>query len=336
MKNAPDVKAIGHILAANADTHSGVGIRVRALNASSFCSTWRADGVGDIGRAGGALFVKSVPAHQAHILTAEADGLRAIAATKTVTVPAVLGCWTDDDQHVTVLALEWLDLRAAHHADFGKRLGQALAALHGAPLPDGYGYGCGDGSGSGRFGWHRNNMLGATVQRNRWSQQGGLTGWLEFFGRERLGALREQLAAAHAAHELLDTIDRVINALPAFFADGYIPQPGLVHGDLWSGNWGCLAQGHGTPVIFDPAVSISDKEAELAMMELFGQPPPGFWPAYREVAGLAPGYAWRRGLYQLYHVLNHELLFGGYARSAMAIMQQLLTTFTASGKMTGG
>lgn len=324
MCNAPDVKAIEHMLAANAN----IRVRVRALNASSFCNTWRADGAGDIGRVGGALFVKSVPAHQEHILTAEADGLRAIAATKTVTVPAVVGCWTDADQHVTVLALEWLDLRATHNSAFGAHLGQALAALHCAPLSDGY------GNGSGRFGWHRSNMLGATMQRNRWSQQGGLTGWLEFFGRERLGALREQLAAAHAARELLGSIDRVINVLPALFGDGYIPQPSLVHGDLWSGNWGCLAQG--APVIFDPAVSISDKEAELAMMELFGQPPPGFWPAYREVAGLAPGYAWRRGLYQLYHVLNHELLFGGYARSAMAIMQQLLTSSTAPGKMTGG
>lgn len=326
MQNAPDVKAIEQILAANANADTNT--RVKALNASNFCSTWRADGAGG---AGGALFVKSVPAHQEHILTAEADGLRAIAATKTVTVPAVLGCWTDDDQQVTVLALEWLDLRTAHPADFGKHLGQALAALHGARPLDGDGY----EDRSGRFGWHRSNMLGATVQRNRWSQQGGLTGWLEFFGQERLGALREPLAAAHAARELLDTIDRVINALPALFGDGYIPQPSLVHGDLWSGNWGCLGHGHGTPVIFDPAVSISDKEAELAMMELFGQPPPGFWPAYREAAGLAPGYAWRRGLYQLYHVLNHELLFGGYARSAMAIMRQLLIAVTDSGTMTG-
>lgn len=274
--------------------------------------------------------MKSVPAHQEHILTAEADGLRAIAATKTVTVPAVLGCWTDDEQQVTVLALEWLDFHTAHHADFGQRLGQALAALHCAPPLDGADH-------FGRFGWHRSNMLGGTMQRNRWSQQGGLTGWLEFFGHERLGAMREKLAAAHAAHdshELLDTLDQVISALPVFFTDGYIPQASLVHGDLWSGNWGCLA--HGVPVIFDPAVSISDKEAELAMMELFGKPPPGFWPAYRETAGLAPGYAWRRGLYQLYHVLNHELLFGGYARSAMAIMQKLLTPITSSGKMTGG
>ena len=150
-----------------------------------------------------------------------------------------------------------------------------------------------------------------------------MSGWLEFFGNERLGVMRENLAALSAAHDLIESIDRVISVLPTFFEDGYIPQTSLVHGDLWNGNWGSLA--HGMPVIFDPAVSISDKEAELAMMELFGKPPRGFWPAYREIAGLAPGYQRRLGLYQLYHVLNHELLFGGYARAAMAIMKQLLT-----------
>jgi len=113
----------------------------------------------------------------------------------------------------------------------------------------------------------------------------------------------------------------VIDALPALFGDGHAPRPSLIHGDLWSGNWGCTADG--APVIFDPAASISDAEAELAMMELFGAPPAGFWPSYREAAGLAPGYAWRRGLYQLYHLLNHELLFGGYARQAMAAMDVL-------------
>lgn len=288
-------------------TKYGGAWKVQTLHASSFCSTWRADGVV------GTLFVKSVPAHQEHILTAEADGLRAIAATKTVTVPEVVGCWTDTDQNLTVLALEWLDFHTMQNDAFGKRLGQALAALHRAPLLDG----------AGRFGWHRDNMLGGTRQRNHWSQEVGMTGWLEFFANERLGVMRENLAALNAAHELLATIDQVVNILPAFFDDGYIPQMSLVHGDLWSGNWGSLARG--TPVIFDPAVSISDREAELAMMELFGKPPPGFWPAYCELAGLAPGYQWRRGLYQLYHVLNHELLFGGYARSAMTIMQQLLT-----------
>jgi fructosamine-3-kinase len=109
--------------------------------------------------------------------------------------------------------------------------------------------------------------------------------------------------------ELRDAVLRAMDAMPRLFDDGYAPSASLIHGDLWSGNWGRLQDG--TPVIFDPCVSFSDREAELAMMELFGAPPAGFWRAYASAAGLAPGYGKRRPLYQLYHLLNHAVLFGG-------------------------
>jgi fructosamine-3-kinase len=256
--------------------------------------------------------VKSLPAAQAEVLRAEADGLTALAATQALRVPAVAGCWADAGQGLAVLALEWLDLVPPRGSRPGEQFGRQLAALHRAPPAEG----------GGRYGWRRDNMLGGTPQRNRWSAESGLAGWLAFYGQERLGALRERLAARGAPAALTAAVDAVVAALPGCFDDGHLPRPSLVHGDLWGGNWGWLADG--TPVVYDPAVSVSDAEAELAMMELFGEPPPGFWPAYREAAGLAPGYARRRGLYQLYHLLNHELLFGGYGRQAMAVMEQLL------------
>lgn len=132
------------------------------------------------------------------------------------------------------------------------------------------------------------------------------------------GRLDQQRDAA-----LVAAVNEVIAALAAFFADGHVPRASLVHGDLSSGNWGMLADG--APVIYDPAVSWSDAEAELAMMELFGTPPGGFWPAYRDMAGLHPGYQRRRGLYQLYHLLSHTVLFGGsHARQALRCAAHLL------------
>lgn len=287
-------------------THCGGAWTARPLNASGFCATWRADGPA------GALFVKSLPACQQDVLSAEADGLEALAATRIVRVPAVVGCWIDTTQDVAVLAMQWFDLKPARGSAFGERMGHALAGLHRSTPAEG----------GGHFGWRRDNMLGGTPQRNRWSTECGIDGWTSFFGSERLGVMRERLIIAGASAALTAAIDQVIAALPTFFDDGHVPQPSLVHGDLWNGNWGSLADG--TPVIFDPAVSISDAEADLAMMELFGSPPAGFWSTYREAAGLAPGYEWRRRLYQLYHLLNHELLFGGYAQPAMAAMKQLL------------
>lgn len=279
----------------------------RPLGASGFCSTWRAEG-----GAGTSLFVKSLALAHADVLEAEADGLAALAATGTVRVPRVIHCGRDVDLGFAVLALEWLNL-VVPDAGFGARLGHALAELHRSPPSEG----------DGRYGWRRDNRLGATPQRKRWSEGTRLADWIAFYGGERLGAMRERLAERAIQRALIDAVDAVVQALPTFFDDGHAPRASLIHGDLWSGNWGML--GCGTPVIYDPAVSCSDAEAELAMMELFGAPPRGFWPAYRDAAGLHEGYCSRRGLYQLYHLLNHALLFGGhYARQSLELAQRLL------------
>jgi fructosamine-3-kinase len=279
---------------------------VRPLQASGFCSTWQAHGGGT------ALFLKSLPLAKAETLEAEADGLAALGATSTVRVPHVIACRRDNESDLAVLALEWLEF-GAPDSGFGARFGAAIGALHRAE----------PGEGDGRYGWRRDNLLGATPQSNRWSRADAKAGWIEFFGRERLGAMRARLAATKAPPALLDAIETVIETLPAFFADGYTPRASLIHGDLWSGNWGMLADG--TPVIYDPAVSCSDAEADLAMMELFGSPPRGFWPAYREVNPLHAGYAQRRPLYQLYHLLNHAVLFGGsYVGNSLEVARSLV------------
>lgn len=280
--------------------HLGGAWRLRALHASSLCDTWRAEGPG------GPLFVKSLPAARAERLEAEADGLAALAATRAVQVPAVAGCWVEGP--AAVLALQWLDFAPQPPPDFGARLGRAMAALHAAAAP-----------GDGRFGWRRDNWLGGTRQRNRWSGEHGLAGWLQFLADERLRPL-----AAGLPGSLPALVARVIERLSTFFDDGRVPQPSLIHGDLWGGNRGCTPQGE--PVLFDPAVSVSDVEAELAMMELFGASPEGFWPAYRERRPVAAGYARRRALYQLVHLLNHARLFGcGYLDQSVAVATALAT-----------
>ena len=293
-------------------TQFGGGWTARPLGRSAFCATWRARpdacaaSVGD-------LFVKTLPAAQADRLAAEADGLAALAQAGCVRSPAVAGCWLDAAAGLALLALEWLDLAPPDGSRFGAQLGRRIAALHTAPPP----------AGDGRFGWQRDNWIGGTPQCNRWSERGGLQGWLQFLADARLGAMASRLDAAGAAPALVTGVWRLIERLPEFFDEGHVPRASLIHGDLWSGNWGAL--GDGTPVIFDPAVSVSDAEAELAMMELFGSPPAGFWPAYREAAPLHDGYSRRRPLYQLYHLLNHALLFGGgYAGQAQALVERLL------------
>ncbi|MEA3153876.1 MAG: hypothetical protein QOK44_1465, partial [Betaproteobacteria bacterium] len=110
--------------------------------------------------------------------------------------------------------------------------------------------------------------------------------------------------------------------VPAFF-ESYTPAPSLLHGDLWSGNAACDATG--VPVIFDPAVYYGDREADIAMTELFGGFSSTFYAAYRDAYPLDAGNAVRKDLYNLYHVLNHLNLFGGgYLRQAERMIDCLL------------
>jgi protein-ribulosamine 3-kinase len=78
-------------------------------------------------------------------------------------------------------------------------------------------------------------------------------------------------------------------------------------------------------VLFDPAVYRGDRECDLAMSELFGGFAPAFHAAYAAAWPLDPGYAVRKTLYNLYHVLNHANLFGGgYGAQAARMIAQLL------------
>ena len=66
-------------------------------------------------------------------------------------------------------------------------------------------------------------------------------------------------------------------------------------------------------------------EVNRVMTELFGGFPQAFYSAYAEAAPPAQGYAVRKMLYNLYHVLNHANLFGGgYAGQAKVMIERLL------------
>jgi fructosamine-3-kinase len=167
------------------------------------------------------------------------------------------------------------------------------------------------------FGFARDNFIGSTAQPNDWNED-----WIDFWRDRRLG-FQLQLAAKNGLGVSLQSAgERLLDAVPAYFAT-YSPRPSLLHGDLWSGNHAYLDDG--TPAVFDPAVYYGDRECDIAMTELFGGYPPAFYAAYRTAWPLDPGYAVRRELYNLYHILNHANLFGGgYVQQAEHLMHKLL------------
>jgi fructosamine-3-kinase len=174
-----------------------------------------------------------------------------------------------------------------------------------------------------RFGWHRDNTIGATPQQNAWHDD-----WVRFFREQRLG-FQLDLAAANGLDARVVERGRDLGERCGAFFSSYRPVPSLLHGDLWGGNWGVVA-GVREPAIFDPAVYYGDREADLAMTRLFGGFGPRFYAAYQSAWPLDQAAGTRRTLYNLYHVLNHFSLFGGgYGRQAAAMIDKLLAEFGA-------
>ena len=242
-------------------------------------------------------FVKVNRASLLPMFEAEAEALN-LMQQAAIRVPRPV-CWGATEQD-SYLVLEYLALSGTINQD---SLGQQLAALH--QITDAH------------YGWHRDNTLGSTSQINTRDDN-----WIRFWQQHRLG-YQLQLAQANGYSGELQTLgQKLLEQVPGFFS-GYSPSPSMLHGDLWGGNAAALTDG--TPVIYDPALYYGDREADLAMTELFGGFGARFYAAYNEVWPLDAGYKHRKTLYNLYHILNHLNLFGGgYRQQAMAMMRQLL------------
>ena len=144
-------------------------------------------------------------------------------------------------------------------------LGQAIAGLHRTT---------GD-----RFGWHRDNFQGITVQPNGWSDD-----WPSFYVAHRV---RPHLGDPRVPEPLRRRIERACEGpLPALLQPR--PPPSLTHGDLWVGN---VIEGRW---VVDPAVSFADRELELAYMQLSDSLPAELWDAYLDDWPPDPGYERRR------------------------------------------
>ena len=254
-------------------------------------------------------FIKINRAAGLAMFEAERDGLLELAKNDCLRVPAPVCCGISQDD--AFLVMEYVPLQVEGD---DARLGEGLAALHsiepGALTIPATGR-------TGPFGWHRNNTIGSTPQINTWADD-----WVHFWGEQRLGYQLRLAADNGAGQAFVRRGEKLQSVLPGFFTD-YQPVASLLHGDLWSGNYAFDEAGQ--PVIFDPAVYYGDREADLAMTELFGGFSAQFYAAYQSAWPLDAGYATRKTLYNLYHILNHYNLFGGgYLSQAQGMIDRLL------------
>ncbi|MFL6563529.1 MAG: fructosamine kinase family protein [Burkholderiales bacterium] len=239
-----------------------------------------------VSMAGTTRFLKTNSAEYEDAFAAEADGLAALRKDGM--------CAPEPHSHGVAagrayLVLEYLELTG--RKDFAA-LGRMLAAAH--------------RKGGPRFGWHRDNYIGATPQQNGWSDN-----WSEFWMERRI---RPQLELALRKGFRIEPPDGSL-------LKNHAPTPSLLHGDLWGGNAGFTAEG---PVVFDPAVYYGDREADLAMTELFGGFPREFYEAYDKTWPREDRYEQRKPMYNLYHLLNHLNLFGaGYLGQVQSTLRRL-------------
>ena len=229
---------------------------------------------------GGSAFVKTRADAPAGEYEAEAAALRWLGEPGGVSVPGVLGA-SDE-----LLALEWLEESGAGDA---AAFGRGLAIVHGA--------------GAERFGGTGPLRIGRLTLPN-----GPLDDWPQFYAERRLRPLIEPARLSAAGTRAVEAVcDRIADLA------GPPEPPARLHGDLWSGN---VLWSDGRPFVIDPIAYGGHREIDLAMLQLFGSPGPGFFAAYEDVAPLADGWRDRIPLYQLFPLLVHAALFGGgYAAS---------------------
>ncbi|MCG8601510.1 MAG: fructosamine kinase family protein [Verrucomicrobiales bacterium] len=242
---------------------------------------------------GPSLFIKQNSAEARELFSTEFQSLEWIASTNTIRVPNPVGYGEAGGS--AFLAMEAITLSS--HGD-SNRMGRHLSRLHSVT---------GDS-----FGADFDNFIGATPQPNTRTES-----WAEFFVDHRLGHMFH-LAAKRGKtfarrNELLERVRDHLNSLDI--------TPSLLHGDLWGGNAGF--DEHGEPVLFDPACYLGDREADIAFTKVFGGFGPGFYRAYREE--FSEPEPVRETIYNLYHILNHYVLFGGgYANQAEGMMEEIL------------
>jgi protein-ribulosamine 3-kinase len=232
---------------------------------------------------------------------AEAEGLKRMRQTKTVLVPEVICHGSAADEQF--LVLEWIESGVVTETS-QEALGRQLAQLHKCTQPS--------------FGLDHNNYMGSLAQVNKQRFS-----WTEYFIEERLkpqvelGKQRGLLA-----REVVDQFEKLYIKLDSLYP---AESPALIHGDLWSGNY--LVNNSKQPVLVDPAISYSNREADIAMATLFGGFHQCFYNAYDTVFPLQQGWKERLDLWNLYPLLIHVNLFG---TSYLSGIKHTLATFISS------
>ncbi|WNO11042.1 fructosamine kinase family protein [Teredinibacter sp. KSP-S5-2] len=245
------------------------------------------------------FFIKTNTVDCEPVLATEAEALEAIRETQCIKTPCPFTYGTTNQ--CAYLAMEYLSFTS--HPQNQSTLGKQVAMLHRNLCK--------------KYGWQGDNYIGRSPQFNLWH-----TNWCEFWITQRLIPQLKMAYQTGFSSQLAPFEQQLTKAIQSVLQD-HQPDPSLLHGDLWSGNAGHLEDG--TPAIFDPASYYGDREADIAMTELFGGFSPAFYQSYRDQWPIDGEYKRRKPIYNLYHMLNHLNLFGGgYLNSCLSLINTII------------
>ncbi|WP_031465451.1 fructosamine kinase family protein [Sciscionella sediminilitoris] len=264
------------------------GVNIQALLGERYAN---GRGAGELRLPDGRLAVAK-RAHARGASLVEAAGLDWLRSSGTVRVPEV---YAADEQWL--LTERIAEGSAGAPAEFGA----ALAGLH--------------ASGAPAFG-----AVASAQELGGWIGTAPLPlaesdSWPRWYAEHRvLYYLRLAVDQGSIDAEGARLIERVAERLPEL--GGPPEPPARLHGDLWNGN--VLWDGAGQAWLIDPSAHGGHREADLAMLALFGCPRlPEILDGYTDRWPLADGWRERIPLHQLFPLLVHTVLFGGgYAGSA--------------------
>lgn len=232
----------------------------------------------------GSFFLKLNFDHERDILKKEAEGLQKLAKSTFLKIPKSVAHGRVEDYNY--LLSEFIP-SSRPHPEYWEDLGMGLAHLH--------------LNHQDQFGLEYDNFIASLPQKNH-----ALDNWLDFFIEHRLEPL---LGKAYFDRliplEFLKKFQTLYPKLESLFPK---EKPSLLHGDLWSGNVLCGADGR--PCLIDPAIYYGHREMDLAFSRLFGGFDAKFYKAYESILPLEPGFETRIAVYNLYPLLVHLNLFG--------------------------
>ncbi|KAF7307074.1 Fructosamine kinase PKL/CAK/FruK [Mycena indigotica] len=236
----------------------------------------------------------------------EAESLKHIAIAAPNLAPHLLSSGsTGDGRHFFIADyLEFTSLKGAA----SRKLAQRLALeLHAHKSENGFGFAV-------------PTYCGRTRLQNGWFES-----WQACFAAQTRDLLSQLSQKGANYARLVRKGEEVCSEVIPQLLGPLEVSPVLLHGDLWSGNVGETSTGD--PVIFDPASYYGHNEADLAIARIFGGSSKGFFETYhRHLPKTEPvaQYELRAHLYELFHYLNHTLLFGGYYASTAEQKMDLL------------